>query len=342
MFAKKLPLKLLLSVVTTITMSHIILADERIRVAGSSTVFPFTSAVAEQFTQKTGHPAPVIESTGTGGGFKIFCSGIGDNTTDMTNASRQIKSSEKETCAKNNVTPVEMSIGKDGIVLAMSKKFGQYNFGVVDIYRALAAKINVNGKLVDNPYKTWKEVNPELPDIAIKVMGPPPSSGTRDAFVSLVLEGGAAKDSFMAAMKEKDKKKWKAAVHGLREDGGYIEASEHDNLIVKKLTSDTELTGIFGFSFYEQNIDKLNAATIDGVAPSLSSIGTGEYPVARKLYVYIKKEHVATKPQIKDFIREYLSEEASGSEGYLSDESLIPLMLTDKAMSNVDAYALLK
>jgi phosphate transport system substrate-binding protein len=300
-----------------------------ISIVGSSTVYPFATVVAEQFGKTTSYKTPKIESTGSGGGFKLFCEGIGVEYPDITNASRAIKSSECETCAKNGVTEiVEVKIGYDGIVMANSKKTAPFKLTRKDIFLALAKDVpspNGGETLVPNPYKTWKDVNPSLPATKIEVLGPPPTSGTRDAFVELAMEGGAKKFAFIKAMKKADKSKYKAVCHTIREDGAYIEAGENDNLIVQKLDANPDALGIFGFSFLDQNADKIQGSFVDGVAPTFDGIADGSYPVSRPLFFYVKKAHVDQIPGMKEYLKEFTSEKAWGEEGYLSERGLIPL-----------------
>jgi phosphate transport system substrate-binding protein len=300
-----------------------------ISIVGSSTVYPFATVVAEQFGKTTSYKTPKIESTGSGGGFKLFCEGIGVEYPDITNASRAIKSSECETCAKNGVTEiVEVKIGYDGIVLANSKKSAPFKLTRKDIFLALAKDVpdpKGGETLVPNPYKTWKDVNPSLPATKIEVLGPPPTSGTRDAFVELAMEGGAKKFDFIKAMKSADKKKYKAVCHTIREDGAYIEAGENDNLIVSKLDANPDALGIFGFSFLDQNADKIQGSFVDGVAPTFDGIADGSYPVSRPLFFYVKKAHVDQIPGMKEYLKEFTSEKAWGEDGYLSERGLIPL-----------------
>ncbi|RXJ71852.1 phosphate ABC transporter substrate-binding protein [Veronia nyctiphanis] len=298
-----------------------------ISIVGSSTVYPFATVVAERFGRTSSFAVPKIESTGSGGGLKLFCAGVGENTPDITNASRKIKSSEVELCAKNGVNDiVEIKIGYDGIAFANSKKSEQFNVELKDIFTALAKVVpDANGNLIPNPNKTWKDVNPSLPATKIEVLGPPPTSGTRDAFVELAMEGGCKKYPELAALKKQDKKKYKAVCHGIREDGAFIEAGENDNLIVQKLDANPQAFGIFGFSFLDQNSDKVQGSKIAGVAPSFNAIGDGSYPVSRSLYFYVKKAHQNVVPGLKEYVTSFTSEDAIGDEGYLTDRGLIPL-----------------
>ena len=304
-------------------------ARDYISIVGSSTVYPFATVVAERFGKTTSFKTPKIESTGSGGGFKLFGAGVGVEHPDITNASRAIKSSEKEMCKKNGVTEiVEVKIGYDGIVLANSKKAPLMKVSRRDIFLALAKNVpdpKNPGQLIANPYKTWKDVNPDLPDVAIEVLGPPPTSGTRDAFAELALEGGAKSFDFIAAMKAKDKKQYKAVCHTVREDGAYIEAGENDNLIVQKLDANPNAFGVFGFSFLDQNADKIQGSAIDGVQPTFEAIADGKYPLSRPLFFYVKKAHVGQIPGIEEYLKEFTSEKAWGPEGYLSEKGLIPM-----------------
>ncbi|MFH1803746.1 MAG: PstS family phosphate ABC transporter substrate-binding protein [Pseudomonadota bacterium] len=307
-------------------------ARDQIRIVGSSTVFPFSTAVAEEFGKTSSFKTPVIESTGSGGGIKLFCAGVGENQPDITNASRRIKKSEVETCAKNGVAEVtEVKIGFDGIVLANSKSTDTFKLTKQQIFLAVAKTVpSQDGKsLIDNPYKKWSEIDASLPDIAIEVLGPPPTSGTRDAFVELVME--EACDSFDAIKAIKDNKdQHGAACKGVREDGAFIEAGENDNLIVQKLEANPAALGIFGFSFLDQNGDKLHGSIVDGVSPTFEAIADGSYPVSRSMYFYVKNAHVGTIPGIMEYVSEFTSEKAWGDEGYLADRGLIPMPTAER------------
>jgi len=309
---------------------------DTISVVGSSTVYPFATVVAEKFGKKTSFSTPKIESTGSGGGMKLFCNGVGLSTPDITNASRRIKKSEYDKCQKNGVTDiVEVHIGFDGIAVANSKKAQQLKLSRKDLFLALAQKVpNPDGSatLVENPYKTWKQVNASLPDSAIEVLGPPPTSGTRDAFAELAMEGGCKKFDFIKAMKKTDKKGYKAVCHTVREDGPYIEAGENDNLIVQKLDKNPNALGIFGFSFLEQNDDKVQGSLVEGKAPEFETIADGSYPISRPLYFYVKKAHMDSIPGIEAYLKEFTSEAAMGEDGYLLDKGLIPLSTDERKM----------
>ena len=322
-------------VITAITGFSLIalnaLAEGRdtINIVGSSTVYPFATVVAEKFGKKTTFKTPKIESTGSGGGMKLFCAGIGLNTPDITNSSRAIKKSEYEKCQENGVTDItEVKIGYDGIAVANSKKSALFSLTLKDLFLALAKKVpNPDGgqTLVDNPYNTWKQVNPALPDRKIEVLGPPPTSGTRDAFAELAMEGGCQQFDWIKAMKKSDKKAYTQVCHNVREDGPYIEAGENDNLIVQKLEKNPDALGIFGFSFLEQNDDKVQGSNIDGTGPEFETIADGSYPISRPLFFYVKNAHFNAIPGLKEFLQEFSSEGAMGDEGYLLDKGLIPL-----------------
>ena len=310
-----------------LSMANAAEARDQIRIVGSSTVFPFSTAVAEQFGKTTKFKTPVVESTGSGGGLKLFCAGIGAQHPDMTNASRRIKKSEVERCAKNGVTDVvEIKVGYDGIVLANSKASPKMEITREQIFMALAKDVPAGeGKLIPNPNKTWKDVDPSLPDVKIEVLGPPPTSGTRDAFAELALEGGCKKIGWIKAMKKTDKKKYKAVCHSVREDGAYVEAGENDVLIVRKLEANPNAFGVFGFSFLDQNADKVQGSVVDGKSPTFDAISDGSYPVSRSLYFYVKKAHVGSIPGMKEYVAEFTSEKAFGADGYLTDKGLIPM-----------------
>ncbi|MEO0329751.1 MAG: substrate-binding domain-containing protein [Pseudomonadota bacterium] len=307
------------------------LARDQVQIVGSSTVFPFSTAVAEQFGQKTSFKTPVVESTGSGGGMKLFCAGVGENTPDITNASRRIKESEFKLCAANGVTPVEVKIGFDGIVMANSKSGPELNITRQQIFLALAKEIpGADGKMISNPNKMWSDVDPSLPNIKIEVLGPPPTSGTRDAFAEIALEGGAKKIEVLAALRKEDKKAFKKIAHAVREDGVYIEAGENDNLIIQKLEANPSAFGVFGFSFLDQNADKVKGANVNGTAPEFDNIAVGDYPISRSLFFYVKKEHVGVIPGIEEFVAEFTAESTWGVDGYLSDKGLIPLSDADR------------
>ena len=315
------------AVATVAVMAHGQTADARdqIRFVGSSTVFPFTTAVAEQFGKKTQFKTPVVESTGTGGGMKLFCAGVGVEHPDMTNASRRIKKSEFENCSANGIGVVEVQVGYDGIVLANKKGAELFNLTKQQIFQALAAKVPVNGELVDNPYQMWSDIDASLPRFKIEVLGPPPTSGTRDAFVELVMRTGAKAFPMLADMRKADKKAFRNVSDAMREDGVFVEAGENDNLIVQKLVANPAALGIFGFSFLDQNADQIQGAVVEGNAPTFEAIADGTYAVSRPLFFYVKKNHVGVIPGMAEFVAEYTSEEAFGPDGYLTDKGLISL-----------------
>lgn len=322
--------RILLLIVSLLSFIGNANAAGQIRAVGSSTVYPFVTVIAEEFGRKTAFKTPVVESTGTGGGFKLFCLGSGDGHPDISNASRAIKNSEKELCKKNGVNNVvEVKIGYDGIVIANSKASKKITLSTNQVFKALGRKVPKDGKLIDNPYKKWNQIDSSLPDIKIEVYGPPPTSGTRDAFVELVMEKACKNRSeFKAAYP--DKKERKKACHLIREDGHFIEAGENDNLIVQKLLNNTSALGIFGYSFLDQNMENIQASVVDGYEASFANISNGNYPVSRPLFVYVKGDHVDVTPGLKDFVKELISDNAIGSEGYLSYKGLIPLPNNEK------------
>ncbi|MHC8508471.1 MAG: substrate-binding domain-containing protein [Rhodospirillales bacterium] len=296
-------------------------------IVGSSTVYPFSTVVAEQFSKTTSFRAPVVETTGSGGGFKLFCAGIGLRHPDITNASRAIKQSEIDGCKKNGVTEViEIKVGYDGIVLGNTKKAERFSLTKRQIFLALAKEIpDGQGGFKANTNKTWTDIDASLPGSEIAVYGPPPTSGTRDAFVELALEGGCKTFDEIAALKKSDPARFKTLCHGVREDGAYIESGENDNLIVQKLEKNPRALGIFGFSFLDQNADKIQGSVIDGGEPEFESIAEGEYTVSRPLFIYVKKAHVGTVPGMREYLAEFTSDKAWGDEGYLTDKGLIPM-----------------
>src|SRR5687768_16724248 len=273
---------------------------DQIRIVGSSTVYPFTTKVAEQFGRAGGFETPVVESTGTGGGFKLFCAGVGPSHPDITGASRAIKASEVADCAAHGVKDItEVNIGYDGIVVANSRKAPLYRLTLRHIYMALAKNVpNSMGGSRPNPYTTWNQIDKALPNVKIEVYGPPPTSGTRDAFVELVMHGGCKTWPWLADLEKTNKDRWTALCSQIREDGSYVEAGENDNLIVQKLESNPEALGVFGFSFLDQNGDKLHGSLVNGVEPTFDNIAAKKYPVSRPLFLYVKKAHVGVIPGI--------------------------------------------
>jgi len=320
------------------------MARDTINIVGSSTVYPFATVVAERFGRSSDFPTPKLESTGSGGGLKLFCAGVGTQHPDITNASRRMKSSEFKMCQDNGVKKItEVLIGSDGIVLANSKKSGKMDITLEQIWLALAAEVpesENSEKLFPNPYKKWSEIDSGLPNKPIRVMGPPPTSGTRDAFVELAMEGGCKQIDFIAEMEDSDEDKFKSVCHSIREDGVFVEAGENDNLIVQKLESDPDAFGIFGYSFLDQNSGALQASSINGVEATVDNISAEEYPVARSLWFYVKKAHVGVVPGIEEYVAEFTSESAWGDNGYLVDVGLIPVPRNVRMESAREAQAL--
>lgn len=302
-------------------------ARDQITIVGSSTVFRFSTTVVERFGKNTEFKTPIVESTGSGGGLNLFCGGVGEKHPDITNASRLIKSSEVEKCAKNGVKEiVEVKVGYDGIVLANSRKGAPISLTLKDVFLALAKDVPTeDGKIKANSNKTWKDVNPELPATKIEVLGPPPTSGTRDAFVELAMEGGCKKIDWVKVLKKTDKPAYKSLCHTIRTDGAYVEAGENDNLIVQKLQANPNAFGIFGFSFLDQNSDTMQGSKVNGQLPTFDNIAEGSYPVSRSLYFYVKKAHIGKISGIEEFLAEFSSEDAWGEDGYLTDKGLIPM-----------------
>ena len=309
-------------------------ARDFISIVGSSTVYPFATVVAEQFGRSTDFKTPTIESTGSGGGLKLFCTGVGVSHPDIANSSRRIKQSEVDQCASNGVdTIVEVKIGYDGIVLANSIEENQYKITLRDIFLALAKNVpdpNGTEKLVPNPYKMWSDIDSKLPNNMIEVLGPPPTSGTRDAFVELAMEGGCNAFDWIKEIKKEDSNRYKGICHTIREDGFFIEAGENDNLIVQKIRTNPKALGIFGFSFLDQNADVVQGSIIDDHEPTFEAIADGGYPISRPLYFYAKAAHVGAIPGMRAFLDEFTSTRAMGEEGYLSDKGLIPLSYEER------------
>lgn len=353
------------AIAVTVGLGHMGLAQaqgrDNVSIVGSSTVYPFATVVAERFGRSTDFKAPKIEATGSGGGLKLFCKGLGANSPDITNSSRRIKKSEYDQCQENGVTDVvEVLVGFDGIAIANSRQAPKLSLSLKELYLALAKDVpGADGKLIPNPYNTWQEINPALPANKIEVLGPPPTSGTRDAFSELALGGGAEAIPALKALRDlgaeqveelkaamsglgipdgvyqgyvdskgkapKGKDIFKTIAYSVREDGAYIEAGENDNLIVQKLEANPNALGIFGYSFLEENGDKVQGSLIDGVEPNFDTIADGDYPVSRPLYFYIKAAHVGRIPGIQEYAAEFASERAMGEDGYLTERGLIPL-----------------
>ena len=315
-----------LGLLTTVSYAQ---GRDQISVVGSSTVYPFTTTVAENFGRQGKFKTPKVESTGTGGGIKLFCNGVGPQHPDVANASRRMKAGEFVTCSQNGVKDiVEIKIGFDGLTVSGSK-LGKINqLTRKDVYLALAKQIpNPSNptELIANPNKTWKDVNPSLPAIMIEVLGPPPTSGTRDSFAELFMEAGCQQFAWIKSLKDVDEKRYKRVCHTIREDGAYIEAGENDNLIAQKITTNPNALGIFGYSFLEENADKLKGLKIDGIAPTFETIASTKYPTSRPLFIYVKKAHIGVIPGLKEFMAEYVSDKAIGEEGYLTDRGLVAL-----------------
>ncbi len=342
---KKIALASLASI-TLLATTQTFAARDYVTIVGSSTVYPFATVVAEQFGKTSKFKTPKVEATGSGGGLKLFCAGVGIKHPDITNSSRQIKQSEVDMCSANGVEEiVEVKIGYDGIAIANSKKSKQFDLTLQDLFLALAKEVpNPKGgeTLISNPYKNWSDIHPDLPNTKIEVLGPPPTSGTRDAFVELAMEGGCNKFTWIKALKKQDKNRYKSICHTIREDGAYIEAGENDNLIVQKLAANPNALGIFGFSFLDQNTDKVQGAKINGVVAEFDAIADGDYPISRPLYFYIKKAHVDKIPGFKKFLAEFTSDKAWGEEGYLVDKGMIPMPEEERAKFASDVKNLKK
>ncbi len=317
-------------------------ARDQIRIVGSSTVYPFTTAVAEQFGRAGLGKTPVVESTGTGGGFKLFCAGVGVNHPDLTNASRAIKKSEFDDCQKNGVKDiVEIKVGIDGLTIAQSKSGPGIKLTMAQVFLALAEQVpGPDGKLVANPYRNWSDIDRSLPNVKIEVLGPPPTSGTRDSFHELFMEAGAKSVEALKAMQKDDAKGFEKLWKSVRKDGAYVEAGENDNVIVQKLEANRNAFGIFGYSFLEENQAKLRGVAIDGVEPEYDSIAAGKYKGSRPLFVYAKKQHVGVVPGIDKFIAEYVSDKAMSKDGYLARKGLVALPSADAAKVRDNATAL--
>ncbi len=330
---------LLILMTSSMTLSGVLSSKAHARgqiiIVGSSTVFPFAATVAEQFGRASSFKTPIIEATGSGGGMKLFCAGIGLEYPDITNASRRIKPREYNKCKDNGIAMTEIIIGYDGIVMANAKTQKPIKLTLEQIYLATAAQVpsqipsqNCRAdscQMVKNPYKNWRDIDPSLPNYKIEILGPPPTSGTRDAFQELAMSGGAKAYAYLNALKKSDKKAWKKLTRTVREDGAWIDAGENDNLMVNKLVANANAFGIFGFSFLHQNSDKIHGARVNNIQPTFENIAQGGYKVSRSLYFYVKHAHVGTVPGIDEFLKEFTSEAAFGEEGYLLDKGLIPL-----------------
>lgn len=342
---KRSMLALTLATTAAVGVAHADAGRDYVTLVGSSTVFPFASTVAEHFgAAHHNFKTPKVESTGTGGGFKLFCGGVGVQFPDIANASRRVKASELETCAANGVKDVvEVKIGYDGITIAAKKGAPTYKLTRKDLYLALAKQVpdpRDPNTLVANPYKTWKQVNPTLPDVGISVFGPAPNHGTRDAFAELVLTPGCEQFGWIKALKDVDEKRFQRVCTQVREDGAWTDVSEDYALVMGKIAGNPNALAVFTFSYLDQNGDKIKAATVEGKAPTFESIADGSYPVSRPLFFYVKKAHVSVIPGIKEYMAEFLSDKAMGADGYLAERGLIPLKPAELAKSRKDATAL--
>lgn len=344
-------------------------AREQISIVGSSTVYPFTTVVAERFGRTTDYSTPKVESTGTGGGMKQFCGGVGTGYADMTNASRRIKQSELDNCHANGVTEVvEIKVGYDGVVIASSYDNPALELSLQDIFLALAAHVpnEAGTQLIENAYTHWDQINASLPHRQIEMLGPPPTSGTRDAFLELVMEVGAERFPLIAALDSAEGAElialmrsaglgemvamveggadggdiFSVIAHTIREDGVFVETGENDNLIVQKLNSNGEAMGIFGYSFLDQNNDSVQGHSIEGVAPDFDAIANGSYSVSRPLYLYVKAQHAPVVPGMQEFLDEFTSERAWGDTGYLTDRGLIPMPEEERDSFGADAASM--
>lgn len=325
-------------------------ARDQIEIVGSSTVFPFATSVAEQFGRSTSFKTPVIESTGSGGGLKLFCAGIGLQHPDITNASRRIKEKEFQKCQANGIDMTEIVVGFDGIVVANAKEGPQLTLTRQQIYLATAKKVPDPSRPcqaewcepIDNPYQKWSDIDASLPDTKIEILGPPPTSGTRDAFQELAMSKGANAFPHMKKLKKTDKKMWKKLTRTVREDGAWIDAGENDNLMVSKLSANPNAVGVFGFSFLDQNSDRIKGSIVENIQPSFENIADGKYKISRSLYFYIKHAHVGTVPGILEYVKEFTSENAFGEDGYLIDKGLIPLPNAERQKYRKDGQSLTK
>lgn len=320
------------AVLATLAAGAAIAARNNISIVGSSTVFPFASAVAERFAAGGKFGTPKVESTGTGGGMAIFCKGVGVGTPDITNASRPMKLSEYQSCQRNGVKEiVQVKIGYDGIVIANAKSGQDFSLTKQQIYMAVAKNIPHKGKMIANPFKTWNQIDPSLPNLAIDVMGPPPTSGTRDAFAELVLEAGARTFAQMENMRSNNEANFKKVATQVREDGAWKDSGENDNLIVQSIARNPNMVGVFGFSFYEENADRLQAASINGRYATFETISSGSYPISRSMFIYLKKQNIGMVPGIQEFAAEFMSPAAGGARGYLKGRGMVPLPEAERA-----------
>ena len=316
-------------IISGLVVTSVAQARDTLSLAGSSTVLPFARIIAEQLGKNPNFKTPVVESGGSSVGKKGVCDGVGTKFIDIGNASSRMKTKELAYCEKNGVKLTEIKVGYDGIVVANSKKGKVLNISKADLGKALTAKVAINGKMVDNPYKKWSEINPSLPNVEIRVYGPPTTSGTRASYAEMVNEKGYCKkdDEAKAALKAAGMKAKKC--RAMRTDGAFIEAGEQDNLIVQKLIEDNTAYGIFGFSYLDQNSDTLQGAVISKTAPTFENIASNNYSVSRALYYYVKHQHIGVVPGIKEYMAEWTKH--WGDEGALSDAGMIPMPKSERA-----------
>lgn len=325
--------------VALVTLAAVACTGKHIRIVGSSTVYPFAASVSEHFGRAGDYPAPVVEATGTGAGFKLFCAGAGEKHPYITDASRAMLPGEREQCARNGITEIaEAKFGFDGITLAAATSAPVYRLSLKQIFLALSRYIPKDGKLVKNEYTRWNQIDPVLPDVQIKVYGTPPVSGTYDTFIELVMKKGCAKVSdFETLIAEKSERERTCAM--LREDGRFVQVGENGNLIAEKVAGDPGALGILGFSFLDQNHGKIQGSIINGIEPTFETIQNGSYPISRLLYFYVK---IPAIPGIREYVQEFMSEAAIGDEGYLVSEGLVPLPATERARVRDGLMAVIK
>ena len=318
-------------------------ARDGIWTAGSSTVFPFATRVAENFARNNPDSAPPrVESLGTGGGIQAFCSGVGPSTPDIANASRQMKASEFDLCATNGVTEIiELKIGYDGLAVATARTGSDFVIQGSDLYLALAKEVpGPSGGFIPNPYRTWDQVRPGLPALRIQVYGPPPTSGTRDSWVELAMAPAAMALPELAALAESDSDRFEAIAHTVREDGAWVDSGENDNAIVQTLSRTPGSVGVFGYSFLEENFGEVKPASVNGIFPDLETIASGDYPISRSMFIYVKKAHIGVIPGLQSFLTEFTSEAATGRGGYLQDRGMVPLPADERLTQRNIATAL--
>lgn len=322
-----------LSIFTTANAVNIVSRDH-ITIVGSSTAFPILSSVAERYKRSTNAPSPVLISMGTGGGFKLFCSDKGTETPDITMASRKLKPSEREQCKNQSITQInELKIGYDGIAFASARDSSDFDFRMKDIYLALAREVpspDGKPKLVTNPYQRWSQINPALPDVAIRVLGPPPTSGTRDILVEKLIDQSCQQYSFLQQLKNDNIDEYRSRCYTFREDGAYINSGENDSRIVRKLADDNKAIGVIGYNFLDRNRDVLKAASIDNDVPEYEKIEDSSYLLTRPLYIYVNQRRIEYIPNLYEFLLELTSDASWGEEGYLVDHGLIPLTAKDR------------